>query len=69
MEEYTEKHGEKVKQLTIDDHDAPAKHTKDETIMNDWLETAHAAAGVNCMDCHQDKNKKSVTFGKWIEKP
>ncbi|SMF20123.1 Formate-dependent nitrite reductase, periplasmic cytochrome c552 subunit [Alteromonadaceae bacterium Bs31] len=34
-----------------------------ETVLNDWAHSSHAAAGVNCMGCHQGEDKE------WIEKP
>jgi len=42
------------KQFLKDDHDAPEGVAFDETLLQDWTETAHAAAGVNCTDCHLD---------------
>lgn len=31
----------------------------DPTVMRDWLETAHAKAGVNCSDCHKEDDPKA----------
>ncbi len=41
-----------VQPLTRDAMDAPADHRGDEKLQRDWLETAHARAGVNCSACH-----------------
>lgn len=40
-----------VRPLTRDDLDAPAA-AADDGAVTDWLETAHARAGVNCSACH-----------------
>lgn len=39
--------------LTASQHDAPQDILLDQTILLDWAETAHAQAGINCLDCHQ----------------
>lgn len=41
-----------VQALSADDHDAPQSSGFDQSIVNDWVTTAHAAAGVNCSSCH-----------------
>jgi formate-dependent nitrite reductase cytochrome c552 subunit len=41
------------KPLGIADMDAPATAQVTPAIQRDWLETAHAKAGVNCSGCHQ----------------
>jgi hypothetical protein len=53
--------------LNAGHHDAPATVKTDATIMQDWLTTAHAKAGVNCTDCHNVEN--AVTREKrWSDK-
>lgn len=39
--------------LTVEGHDAPAAAVSDPQILEDWSQTAHAQAGVNCSACHQ----------------
>ena len=41
--------------LSLADKDAPAELQYDAKISDDWLNTRHAAAGVNCGDCHIDR--------------
>ena len=43
--------------LTGADHDAPAK--PDVEVLRQWARTAHAAAGVNCSDCHSQQNPET----------
>jgi hypothetical protein len=55
------------------DADAPAGKA-DAAIVDDWLATAHAKAGVNCSGCHapapQDgKPGAGASAGAWIAKP
>ena len=41
-----------VESLTLDDADADESIEFDGGILTDWVQTAHAAAGVNCSGCH-----------------
>ena len=50
--------------LTIAQADAPTPHLADETINLDWQHTAHAQAGINCSDCHDDPKS-----GAWNPTP
>lgn len=50
--------------LSAAEADAPAEHAKNQQILTDWHETSHAAAGINCTDCHGGTDTKP-----WIEKP
>lgn len=58
---------EPVVALTADDHDAPANLVDNKAIA-DWLASGHADSGINCSDCHYQKNEDS---GKkeWLKKP
>lgn len=47
--------------LAGNDQDAPASEAGDLTILTDWHGTAHAAAGINCSDCHGTD--------PWVERP
>ena len=47
--------------LTPAQADASAKHS-DRKITSSWHDSAHAAAGINCSDCHGEEEK-------WVEKP
>lgn len=42
-----------VVELRAEDADAPATHEPSEHVMNDWLASSHARAGVNCSACHE----------------
>lgn len=48
-----------VPPLTIGQQDAPAQLNPDPQIAHEWETTAHAQAGVNCMDCHGVKQAGS----------
>ncbi|MCM2369568.1 ammonia-forming cytochrome c nitrite reductase subunit c552 [Aporhodopirellula aestuarii] len=52
------------KRLTKSNADAPEDWPTDETILDDWASTAHAAAGVNCGDCHSIKDKDAPKSDK-----
>lgn len=53
--------------LTLQQAAAPPEKLEDQQIKEDWYHSAHAQAGVNCMDCHVDqKNEPGVA---WIENP
>jgi len=43
----------------------PADMQPDPTTLSDWADSAHAAAGVNCADCHQ----AGQSDASWIERP
>ena len=55
---------EKRPPLTAAKADAPESQLKDKTITHDWQHTAHAQAGINCSDCHDDPKT-----GVWIPQP
>ncbi len=65
---YRESAEQPITALTRGDMDAPASVEVDEKLINDWLETAHANAGVSCMDCHQS-SPEDGNQPIWIEKP
>jgi len=53
--------------LTESQADAPADKLADQKHLAEWDLSAHARAGVNCMDCHSDsRNAPGVA---WIENP
>jgi formate-dependent nitrite reductase cytochrome c552 subunit len=54
--------------LRLEDIDSPAEIPRDPDIERDWLETAHAGAGVNCSACHQPPDAAGRT-GQWHDKP
>ena len=49
--------------LTAADADAPPTVHKDAKLMDDWLGTTHANAGINCKACHAPKEQA------WTDKP
>jgi hypothetical protein len=53
--------------LTLADADAPDP-AREADIERDWLETSHAAAGVNCSACHQAPGGDGKP-GAWRDKP
>jgi hypothetical protein len=54
------------------DADAPSDKVAGTLIMDDWLATAHARAGINCSACHSPQppdGKQQTAAGTWIAKP
>ncbi len=56
-----------VERLSRANHDAPADLPLAEQLIVDWEQTAHAHAGVNCMDCHKPPNAVA-RHSNWQEK-
>lgn len=56
-----------LRPLNPGEQDAPADLAKEQQVLQEWHDTAHAKAGVNCSACHktEDKDKHLV----WITKP
>jgi predicted CXXCH cytochrome family protein len=50
--------------LDLNSADAPAVASSSAPLMDEWLKSSHAAAGVNCTACHQASNTKA-----WIDHP
>ncbi len=50
--------------LTLADADAPPEHAAESSHVNDWIDSAHSKAGINCSDCHEGLNGT-----EWIAKP
>ena len=46
--------------------DAPPELMNSPAIVNDWLATAHARAGVNCSGCHQAEQEGTAA---WVTRP
>lgn len=53
-----------VMELRAEHADAPAGHEPDEHVMEDWLASSHAQAGVNCTACHVSGEQ-----GAWTDHP
>ena len=54
------------------DADAPPDKMADHTVIEDWLATAHAKAGVNCSGCHMPAKREQPAKGTaaaWISRP
>lgn len=49
---------------SVSEPDAPVDARYDDTLIKDWKETAHAAAGVNCRGCHAQALEKGEP-SKW----
>ena len=45
--------------LTVHEQNAPADVAVAPQLVEDWADTAHARARVNCLDCHQDQHATS----------
>lgn len=60
LERYLEDFKEPPPSRTANEHDAPPSHKVDRAIIDEWASTAHAAAGVNCTNCHSAKNDSGV---------
>ncbi|HVR35785.1 MAG TPA: cytochrome c3 family protein [Methylomirabilota bacterium] len=54
--------------LTPADHDAPANVSIEPHVLDEWSATRHAAAGVNCTDCHS-ADADTPTSGDWTDHP
>ncbi|MEW6691148.1 MAG: cytochrome c3 family protein, partial [Pseudomonadota bacterium] len=54
-----------LRALAAGERDAPAAVIVDAALERDWLETAHARAGVNCSGCHGGEGPR----GAWVERP
>lgn len=48
---------EEVTPLTLAEQDGPKLATSNETLLTDWVETAHAQKGINCTACHAQDDK------------
>ncbi len=58
---YSKKAKHSLDALKLVDHNAP--ESVDLSLGQDWLESSHAEAGINCLDCHSKKE------GDWVNKP
>jgi formate-dependent nitrite reductase cytochrome c552 subunit len=67
-ERWKEQKQGKLIALTRGDVDAPAHATVSPDVVEEWVTTAHAKAGVNCSDCHTSKGPAG-TRSAWIENP
>jgi len=50
------------------DTDAPADVKREPGLLHDWVDTAHARAGINCADCHNVENPVTRTLA-WTDRP
>ncbi len=57
-----------VEPLATNASDAPALLEADESIHEEWFNTAHAKSGVNCSACHQPADESGAK-GVWRDKP
>jgi len=56
-----------VKKLTLKEIDSHSGVFNDNRVTHEWETTSHAAAGVNCSACHEEKSSDNKIT--WIEKP
>jgi hypothetical protein len=53
--------------LTINQSDAPEQVETTPELLQDWQETAHAAAGVNCTMCHGGSGSTTASTKAWSD--
>jgi hypothetical protein len=53
--------------LTINQSDAPEQVETTPELLQDWRETAHAAAGVNCTMCHGGSGSTTASTKGWSD--
>jgi hypothetical protein len=53
--------------LTAEQYNAPGDTKVEAQVMQDWLTTAHAKAGVNCTDCHNIEDA-ATSKKRWSDK-
>ncbi|MBX2804919.1 MAG: cytochrome c3 family protein [Hyphomicrobiales bacterium] len=58
----------KTPPLTLTSADAPQDRLEDANLIDDWHDTAHAKAGVNCKGCHAPKSVLGEE-APWADKP
>ncbi|MEM9186950.1 MAG: ammonia-forming cytochrome c nitrite reductase subunit c552 [Planctomycetota bacterium] len=51
--------------LAAADHDAPSGVVVEDAVVSEWAATAHAAAGVNCTECHTGESSEGGGGG-WV---
>ena len=64
LKRWLEEGNKERRALAIEEADAHHARTSDQTVIADWHQSAHAAAGINCSDCHDDP-----ATGDWVERP
>ena len=59
------------KALPRDAADAPQEKLAEAAVVDDWLATTHAKAGVNCSGCHEPARKKDApaSLAEWVAHP
>ena len=65
---YDSPHASKGPALQEDEADVPDSVEYSRGILHDWSTTAHAAAGVNCTDCHNARNEQTGAL-EWQDRP
>lgn len=65
---YAAHSGERNPPLAQEAADMPEEVEFTHRILHDWATTAHAAAGVNCTDCHEAPDPESGTL-VWVDQP
>ncbi|MBF0186758.1 MAG: cytochrome c3 family protein [Magnetococcales bacterium] len=65
-----------ISELNAEDADQPAELKDVQASIEEWARSRHAAAGVNCSDCHSSSKKRSRTksttpmdAAKWVAQP
>lgn len=60
-----QEHPDRQRHLTVAAHNGPRHRRYDPQLLAEWADTAHARAGINCLDCHSD----TATGQTWVEHP
>jgi len=60
--------GKVIAYVTRIDADAPSSVKVSEEVLHEWETTAHAKAGINCTDCHNQPQGERKMIA-WVDKP
>jgi hypothetical protein len=63
---YRQQKEQPLVELQAEDANHPSNVEAEDELIDQWADSAHAKAQVNCADCHQSK---SVASGQWQQQP
>jgi len=58
-----------IRPLLRNEADFPKSIEVSDNILDQWVNTGHSHAAVNCMDCHAEFSSQNQVKKKWVEKP
>lgn len=64
LKRWLDEGNEKRAPITLKEADAPEGKLKDDDACQGWLNSKHAQSGINCSDCHDDRQT-----GAWVPSP